>query len=445
MEIKRKAVTGNNEKGDIRVSVEPSSGGLTVNISSIEGESAYSRIAETINAIINMYGIINAKFDILDNSAAEFVVKARVESAIMKASQEMEKKYYMEKPYYKYRLRRSCVLITGNNPYLMSNIVKYNPDCIIFDLESTVSIKEKDSARILVKNALQSIDFGSSEKMVRINTLDICGNEDIEEILQSEPDGILIPKCESEYDVKKVADIIEKTEKKYQMKHNYVKIIPIIESAKGIEKSYEIANSNDRVIMLALGADNYAASLGIRVTDREYELDHARKTLINAAKSFSKQALDCIYSGTEDIEGFKKICRRIKAMGFDGKLLSNPSHINIIHDIFSPHPEELNIAKEIVALYKETKDQGTGIMQYNNIMIDMHTVMKAIKIVEMSRLRMNIKNNIKPDSEHHNTGSNTEDKPINKNKFNTIPETNDHSANNETINNNNNNNNNSNQ
>lgn len=385
MEIKRKTVTGTDGKGDIEVSIEPASNGLEVSISSSHGKLFYDKIADTINSILNKYGIINAKISVIDQGALDYVIRARVETAILRASEEIEKKYYTEKPYAKYKLRRTRLYIPGNNPYLMRGITVFDSDGIILDLEDSVPLEEKDSARMLVKYALKNIDFGKSEKMVRINPMDICGNDDIEEIMQSQPDAILIPKCESDYDVKKVADTVEKAEKKYQIKSNHVKLIPIIESARGVENAYSIADANDRVIMLAFGAEDYTASLGIRKTDNEDELDYARKRVVNAAKSAGKQASDTVYSNIDNMDGLRKSVGRIKAMGFDGKGIIHPSQIEVVHDVFTPGEGEVTYAEEIVGVYKKCKEQGTGVMKYKGKMIDMPVVLRAMRILEMNK------------------------------------------------------------
>lgn len=385
MEIKRKTVTGTDGKGDIEVTIEPASGGLEVNISSSHGKLFYDKIADTINSILNKYGIINAKISVIDQGALDYVIRSRVETAIHRASQEIEKKYYTEKPYVKYRLRRSLLYIPGNNPYLMREIPVLDADGIILDLENSVSPEDKDSARMLVKYALANIDFGRSEKMVKINTLDICGNEDIDEIMKSQPDTILIPKCESEYDVKKTADIVEKAEKKYQIKPNHVKLIPIIESARGVENAFAIADSNDRVIMVAFGAEDYSASLGTTQTESEDELDYARRTIVNAAKSAGKQAADSVYSNIDNTEGLRNSVRRVKAMGFDGKAIVHPSQIEIVHNVFKPSIEETSYANEIFNIYKKCKEQGTGVMKHRGRIIDMPVVLRAMRILEMDK------------------------------------------------------------
>ncbi len=385
MEIKRKVICGNENKGDIRITIEPVKQGLEINISSTHGKLFYTQIAETVNNTINKCGIINAKINILDNGAMDFVVKARMESAIMKASREMEKKYYFDKPYIKYKLRRTQLYIPGNNPYFMKNIPNLKADGIILDLEDSVPLEEKESARTLVKHALKKINFGKAEKMVKINTLDICGVEDIEEIIESKPDILLIPKCETEYDVKKVLEHVESGEKKYQLKPNQIKLVPIIETAKGVENSYSIATATNRVIMLAFGAENYTASMGIKKTDFENELEYARKVIVNTAKSIGIQASDTVYSNINDIDGLRKSTEKIRAMGFDGKCVIHPSQIDIIHNVFMPNEKEIENSKEIIEIYNKSKDQGSGIMKYKGKMINMPVVIRAMRVLEISK------------------------------------------------------------
>ncbi len=385
MEIKREAFAGSESKGDVKVIVKPSSNGLNINISSTLGKLFFNKIVKTVEDVINKYGLINAEVNVYDDGALDFVIRARTETAILRASQEIEKKYYMDKKNIYYKLRRTRLYIPGNNPYLMQGISYYNADGIILDLEDSVPLESKDSARHLVAYALNNVDFGKSEKMVRINPLDICGVEDLEEIIPQKPDVILIPKCESEYDVKKVLEYIEKIEKKSDYKSMSTKIMPIIESARGVDNAFAIATATDRVIALAFGAEDYTASLGIKKTKTEEELLYAKQVIVNAAKGANIQASDTVYSDIENIEGLIESTKKSKLLGFDGRGAIHPSQIEIIHNVYAPSEKEIEEAEEIINVYKKAKEEGSGVIKYKGKMIDMPVVLRAYRVLEFAK------------------------------------------------------------
>jgi len=385
MDIKKTGVAGSESKQDVLVKVEPNKLGLEIKITSSLGKLYYNQIVSTIDEIANKYGIANALITVIDYGALDYVIRARSESAILRASQEIEKKFYSERQEVEYKLRRSRLYIPGNNPYLMQGITFYNADGIILDLEDSVPIEEKDTARMLVSYALKNIDFAKSERMVRINSLDICGADDIDAVLQYKPDVILIPKCETEYDVKKVAEILEKTEKRFNLYGYQIKLIPIIESAKGVENAYQIASVSDRNVSLAFGAEDYTVSLGVKKTEGEDELLFARQSIVNAAKAAGIQASDSVYSNIENIEGLKKSTEKSKILGFDGRGVIHPSQIDIVHSVFMPSEKEIEEAKEIIEVFNKAKENGSGVVKHKGKMIDMPIMLRAMRIVSTAK------------------------------------------------------------
>lgn len=381
MEIKKAASCGKEAKGDARIEVQPNSNGLEINIQSSLGKLFYKHIAESVEDIANKYSLINAKINIFDDGALDFVLRSRVETAILRASQEVEKKYFQEKHSLSYKLRRTRMYVPGNNPYLMQGIPYFFSDGVILDLEDSVPVDDKDSARMLVSYALDNIDFGSAEKMVRINSLESCGADDIEAIIQHNPDVLLIPKCESDYDVKKVLENVEKFEKKYKTSHS-VNLMPIIESAKGVDNAYSIVTATSRICAVAFGAEDYTASLGVKKSKTEEELLFAKQVIVNAAKGAGIQASDTVYSNIEDIEGLKASTERSKALGFDGRGVIHPSQIDIIHQIYMPTDAEIEEANEIIDAYNKSMEDGTGVLKLKGKMIDMPVVIRAMKVIK---------------------------------------------------------------
>lgn len=384
MEIKKEASAGQESKGDILITISPQDNGLDIEIASGLGKLFYRQIAETIESVANKYGIINAKIRAVDDGALDFVIRARVEAAIIRASQEIEKKIYTDKTEIAYKPRRSRLYLPGNNPYLFQGISYYYADGIILDLEDAVPPEEKDTARMLTSYALQNVDFGASERMVRINPLDTCGAEDIETVIQNKPDILLVPKCESDYDIKKVIEQIEKFEKKFNITGHSVRIMPIIESARGVNNAAEIAAASDRITALAFGAEDYTASLGVSKTKEERELLYAKQVIVNAAKGAGIQASDTVYSDIDDLEGLRISTEYSKMLGFDGRGAIHPSQIDIIHSVFNPSDDEVEKARKIIEAFKKAKNEGLGVIKLNGKMIDMPVVQRAVRTLKIS-------------------------------------------------------------
>lgn len=385
MDIKRTGIAGSETKQDALVKVEPGQNGLEIKITSSLGKLYYNQIGSSVDEVAGKYGIANAQITVIDSGALDYVIRARTESAILRASHEIEKKFYTDRKEADYRLRRTRLYLPGSNPYLMQGIAYYGADATILDLEDAVPVEEKDSARMLVSYALKNVDFGKSERMIRINPLDVCGGEDIEAVIPHKPDVILVPKCETGYDVKKVAEIIEKAEKRFNLYGYQAKIMPIIESAKGVENAYEIASVSERCVSLAFGAEDYTVSLGVKKTEGEEELLFAKQSIVNAAKAAGVQASDTVYSNIEDIEGLKKSTAKSKVLGFDGRGVIHPSQIEAVHSVFMPSAKEIEDSMEIIEVFEKAKQEGSGVVKHKGKMIDMPIVLRAKRILSVAK------------------------------------------------------------
>ncbi|MBQ2131416.1 MAG: citrate lyase subunit beta, partial [Prevotella sp.] len=176
------------------------------------------------------------------------------------------------------RLRRTMMFVPGNNPAMMQDAFIYGPDSIMLDLEDSVTMAEKDAARLLVYNALKTIDYGDTEMVVRINPLNTpYGKKDIEAVVKAGVDVIRMPKTETADEVREVEREIENVEKEIGCLGR-TKIMAAIESALGIVNAYDIAIASKRMMGIALGAEDYCANLKTQRTPGGAELLLARQT-----------------------------------------------------------------------------------------------------------------------------------------------------------------------
>ena len=280
------------------------------------------------------------------------------------------------------RLRRSRLFIPGNNPRMIQTAKVFAPDVIILDLEDSVAPENKDEARILVKNALKHVDFGKSEMTIRVNTLEEGGADDLK-IINEKVSAIVMPKVESAEDVEAMCNALQGIEDRLG-RLGEIEIIATIESAKGLLNAEEIASA-PRVTALAFGAEDYTRDVGGERTKDGYETLFARSMIVAAAKAAGIQALDTVYSDVNDLEGLYEDTIRSRRMGFDGRSAIHPSQVDIIHRAYTPSPEDIEWARQVISALEEGKKAGTGAVSLNGRMIDRPVAKRAERIITLAK------------------------------------------------------------
>ena len=284
------------------------------------------------------------------------------------------------------KLRRTMLYVPGNNSAMLSDAVIYGADSIMFDLEDSISLREKDAARMLVYQAVKNLDFKDTELVVRINGLDTpYGEKDIEAMVAAGIKVIRLPKTENADDIKQVEALIEENEVKFGRQVGEVKMMAAIESAVGIMNAYEIAHASERLVGIALGAEDYVTNLKTKRSSEGVELIYARSQLLNAARSAGIAAIDTVFSDVEDIDGFENEVRLIKQLGFDGKSVINPRQIPIVNEIYKPTAAEVIHAEAVVKAIEEAEAKGLGVISLMGKMIDKPIVERAQRILQLSR------------------------------------------------------------
>jgi len=285
------------------------------------------------------------------------------------------------------RPRRSLLYIPGNNPGMLQNCSIYGSDGVLLDLEDSISISEKDAARKLVKHALLSLDFGTVEKVVRINGRDTPFFEaDLAEIVPAAPDAVRLPKVDSAEDVIETDRIISRIEAEHGLVPGSVGIQAMLETARAIVNVNSIAAASPRLVGLTLGGQDLAADLGIKATKLGLELLFARSAVVIAAKAFGLQAFDTVYTDVADLEGLAEAAAISVSLGFSGKAAIHPSQISVIHAAFTPEEKEVAKAAKIVAAAKEAEARGLGVIAVDGRMVDAPVVAQAARILELAAL-----------------------------------------------------------
>ncbi len=288
------------------------------------------------------------------------------------------------------QLRRSMLFVPGNNPGMIRDAHIYGSDSIMFDLEDSVSVLEKDTARFLVYSALTTLHYGKKELVVRINDLNSkLGIDDLEAIVRAQPHVIRLPKTENANDVIQCEKEIERIEREAGIEVGKTRMMAAIESAEGVLNAKEIAFSSKRLIGIALGAEDYVTSLKTTRSPEGIELLFARSMIVNAARAAGIMALDTVYSDVNNEEGFRREAELIKKLGFDGKSVINPRQIPPLHEVFTPSEKDLQKAYAIMDAIEEAKRRGSGVIALNGKMIDKPVVERAKYMIERANASKN--------------------------------------------------------
>jgi citrate lyase subunit beta / citryl-CoA lyase len=394
--------SGNHGEGirsDCFMSLEVlSAGGIQIDLKS-KVKALYGRsIIELCRNIFQFFEIEHATLEIDDSGALPFTLAARLEAAI-KLFKPQNKEYLLpvlQQNMYitdRERDRITRLYLPGNNPKLMINAGIYGSDGIILDLEDAVSPEKKHEARILVRNALRSVDFYGAERMVRINQVP-AGLDDLRWCIRHPVNLILIPKCESPEQVtltdSKISEILG-------TKNTSVFLMPILETARGILNAQEIAGASGQVVALAIGLEDYTADIGVQRTPEGKESLFARNMVVNAAISAGKQPIDSVFSDFENTEAIARAAAESRAMGFAGMGCIHPRQINIIRENFLPTTIEIDKARKIALAFYKAQEQGSSVVAIESKMIDPPVVKRALgiisKAIKYGKLQQNWREN----------------------------------------------------
>ncbi len=280
------------------------------------------------------------------------------------------------------KLRRSMLFLPGSSAAMLSTAFIYKPDSIMFDLEDAVSLKEKDSARLLVFHALQHPMYKDIETVVRINPLSTpFGLKDLEAAIRAGVDVIRLPKTDSPEDIYQLEREMVRIEQSCGRPVGSTQLMAAIESAMGVINAVAIAKSSTRLMGIALAAFDYVMDMQTERGDGT-ELFYARCAVLHAARGAGIDAFDVVYADVNDEAGFLKEVDVIRRMGFNGKSLINPRQIEILHNAYAPTQEEVDYAQRVIDAAEEGERNGLGVISLNGKMIDAPIINHARVVIE---------------------------------------------------------------
>lgn len=285
-----------------------------------------------------------------------------------------------------YRVRRAQLYVPGDDLHKIEKAAALGVDSLILDIEDGVAMARKDAARETIAKALRTIDFGRTERLVRMNPVDSgLEEDDLETALVMHPDGIVVPKVERPEHIMWVSEQIAAFERKNNWTDGGICILALIETARGFVNIREIAGSDPRLDALIFGQYDLAGSLGATITPAGHESLYARSTLIIHAVAFGLQAIDSVDVDLQDIEGLVQHATQSMQMGFTGKQAIHPRQIEPINAVFTPTDEAIAAARRLVEAYEEHQAGGRGAFALDGKMVDMPIIRAADNVLARAR------------------------------------------------------------
>ncbi len=283
-------------------------------------------------------------------------------------------------------MRRTMLFIPGNSPAMLLNADIHQSDAVILDLEDAVAPAEKDSARILVRNAIKTLGFSGTEIIVRLNPLDTDYlQDDLDMVIPLKPSLVMPTKVSDAGYILEVSRMMAEAEEKHGIPVGAVGIIALLETAEGIENAYQIAKADPRVKALFLGAEDLTSDLQAARTKKGDEILYARGRIVMAARAAQVDVYDTPFTDVNDDEGLLKDAEFAKGLGFTGKAAISPRHVAAINEVFSPSEKEITYAREVMAVIEEAKKQGKGAISLHGKMVDKPIVDRARRVLEAAQ------------------------------------------------------------
>ncbi|HCQ00802.1 MAG TPA: CoA ester lyase [Candidatus Latescibacteria bacterium] len=283
--------------------------------------------------------------------------------------------------------RRSILFMPGDSLRKISKAAHMEVDSIVMDMEDGVALNRKEEARRTIREALRTLDFGGSECLVRLNPIG-SGHftADLEATAAACPDGYVLPKVETAEQMTTACHALTAMEETQGRPPYTLKLLAIIETARGVMNLKEIAGASPRLEALMFGAEDLAGDMGAERTRAGWEIFYARSAVVTAAAAYDLHAIDMIFTDLNDLEGLEEEGRFACRMGYTGKMAIHPRQIPVIHAAFAPSQEDVDRARRLIHAHETHQATGTGAFNFEGTMVDLPLVHAAEHVLAQARL-----------------------------------------------------------
>ncbi len=280
---------------------------------------------------------------------------------------------------------RSLLFVPGNREDMLAKAATLQADALVPDMEDSVPEKEKEHARQVVRQAVKSLAQKGQTVIPRINALDTgLAKDDLSAVVSPEVYGVTVGKVGSAWDVQEVSRILDGLERQAGMTIGHTRLIPWLESARGIVNAYQIAVASPRVVAVAFGAEDFTNDMAVQRSEEGTEIAYPRASVAVAARAAGVLALDTPYVNFRDAEGLKREIGSVLRLGFKGKFAIHPGQLEAINTMFSPSPQEIEYARRVVAAIEEAEARGSGATSLDGRMIDAPVVKRARNLLALA-------------------------------------------------------------
>ena len=271
----------------------------------------------------------------------------------------------------------------GDDRHKIEKGAALGADCVVIDLEDGVAVSRKQAARAVALDALQTVSFGRTERLVRLNAAETgLLDDDLSATIDGRPDGYVLPKIESTAAVQALSRRLSDIEQQRGWLVGEIRLVAVVETARGILQAGAIAEADARLDAIAFGAEDLAGDIGATRTRAGWEVFYARGAVVIAAAAASVQAIDMIYTDLHDLEGLRAEATRAVEMGFAGKMAIHPRQVAVINEAFTPSAEAAGRARALLAAFEAHQASGAGAFAYEGRMVDMPVIRAARRLLE---------------------------------------------------------------
>jgi citrate lyase beta subunit len=284
------------------------------------------------------------------------------------------------------RARRALLYVPGDDLRKIRKATTLEVDCVCMDMEDGTAINRKNEARQTIAEALQTFEFGLSEKLARINAIGSgLEAEDLDTVLPAHPDGIIVPKIEAAEQVRWVSEKIWQFERERGWSIGGISMLVGVETARGIINLAQIAGSDDRLQGIIFGAEDLAGDMGATRTQAGWEVFYARSAVVTHAAAFGLQAIDMVYVDFHDPEGLRQESLEGARMAFAGKQIIHPNQVDVVQQAFTPSDEAITQALRLMQAFEEHQNAGRGAFALDGKMVDAPVVKAAERVLALAR------------------------------------------------------------
>ena len=282
--------------------------------------------------------------------------------------------------------RRALLYMPGDDRRKIEKSTTLDVDCICMDMEDGTAVSRKAEARAVISQAMKELNFGVSERCIRINSIGSgFEKDDLASALAAKPDSIVMPKIDTAEQVKWVSEQIESYELSNKLNIGSIRLLIGLETAKGILNLREIAEADKRLEAIIFGAEDYATSVGATRTKEATEVLYARLAVVVACAANDLQAIDMVYIDFKDTEGLRAEAEQGAGLGFSGKQIIHPNQVSVTQEAFTPSNDAIAYAKRVVASFESSQKEGKGAFALDGKMIDMPLLKNAQKVLDRAK------------------------------------------------------------